>query len=175
MIRLTAWWLREKTLLSETAVRIPVWHYFSWFFFFFFFHFVFFSFDISSFCINLNFLIRKSFQMLLNQTDVAEVEELEKVIINIYSSTETDIGDNEYASGETTENLQWNRGVSTAWTSIAYCSECWNLAEVHSSSWNSMKFNKTIIEYKSQKCNLSLNRKKYITYIYNSIICKTKF
>ena len=37
--------------------------------------------------------------MLLNQTDVA----LEKVIINIYSSTETDIGDNEYASAETTE------------------------------------------------------------------------
>ena len=27
-------------------------------------------------------------------------------------------------------NLQWNRGVSTAWTSNAYCSECWNLAEI---------------------------------------------
>ena len=36
--------------------------------------------------------------MLLHQTDVAVVEELEKVIINIYSSIETDIGDNEYAS-----------------------------------------------------------------------------
>ena len=33
--------------------------------------------------------------MLLNQTDVALDEALEKVIITIYSSTETDIGDNE--------------------------------------------------------------------------------
>ena len=45
--------------------------------------------------------------MLLNQTDVVVDEELEKVIITIYSSTETDIGDNEsgyeYSSGETTE------------------------------------------------------------------------
>ena len=45
--------------------------------------------------------------MLRNQTDVAVVEELEKVIITIYSSTETDIGDNvsgyEYSSGESTE------------------------------------------------------------------------
>ena len=45
--------------------------------------------------------------MLLNQNDVAVDEELEKVIITIYSSTETDIGDNEsgyeYSSGETTE------------------------------------------------------------------------
>ena len=45
--------------------------------------------------------------MLLNQTDVAVDEELEKVIITIYSSTETDIGDNEldyeYSSRETTE------------------------------------------------------------------------
>ena len=45
--------------------------------------------------------------MLLNQTDVAVDEEFEKVIITIYSSTETDIGDNEsgyeYSSGETTE------------------------------------------------------------------------
>ena len=45
--------------------------------------------------------------MLINQTNVAVDEELEKVIITIYSSTETDIGDNEsgyeYFSGETTE------------------------------------------------------------------------
>ena len=45
--------------------------------------------------------------MLLNQTDMAVDEELEKVIITIYSSTETDIGDNEsgyeYSSGKTTE------------------------------------------------------------------------
>ena len=44
--------------------------------------------------------------MLRNQT-VAVHEELEKVIITIYSSTETDIGDNvsgyEYSSGESTE------------------------------------------------------------------------
>ena len=44
--------------------------------------------------------------MLLNQTDVAVDEELEKVIITIGSSTEN-IGDNEsgyeYSSGETTE------------------------------------------------------------------------
>ena len=45
--------------------------------------------------------------MLLNQTDVVVDEELEKVIITIYNSTETDIGGNElgyeYSSGETTE------------------------------------------------------------------------
>ena len=45
--------------------------------------------------------------MLLNQTDVAVDEELVKVNITIYSSTETDIGDNElgyeYSSGETAE------------------------------------------------------------------------
>ena len=49
--------------------------------------------------------------MLLNQSDVAVNVELDKVIITIYSSTETDIGDNElgyelgyeYSSGETTE------------------------------------------------------------------------
>ena len=47
------------------------------------------------------------FQKLLNQTDVAINEELEKVIITIYSSPDADIGDNEsgyeYSSGETTE------------------------------------------------------------------------
>ena len=45
--------------------------------------------------------------MLLNQTDVVVDEELEKVIITIYSSTETDIRGNElgyeFSSGETTE------------------------------------------------------------------------
>ena len=45
--------------------------------------------------------------MLLNQTDLAVDEGLEKVIITIYSSTETDIGDHEsgyeYPSGESTE------------------------------------------------------------------------
>ena len=45
--------------------------------------------------------------MLLNQTDVAVDKELEKVFITIYSSTETNIGDNElgyeYSSGDTTE------------------------------------------------------------------------
>ena len=62
--------------------------------------------------------------MLLNKTDVAVDEVLEKVIA-IYSSTETDIGDN--GSGyEYNRYLQWNRGVSKAWTSNAYCSECWN-------------------------------------------------
>ena len=72
--------------------------------------------------------------LLLNQTDVAVEEELEKAIITIYSSAKTDIGDKEsgyeFSSGETIRNLQWNRGVSTAWTSNAYCSECWNLAEI---------------------------------------------
>ena len=33
--------------------------------------------------------------MLLNQTDVAVDEELEKVVRTIHSSIETDIGDNE--------------------------------------------------------------------------------
>ena len=45
--------------------------------------------------------------MLLNQTDVVVDMELEKVIITIYSSIETDIRDNEsdyeYSSGETTK------------------------------------------------------------------------
>ena len=45
--------------------------------------------------------------MLLHQNDVAVDEELEKVIIAIDSSPETDIGDKEsgyyYSSGETTE------------------------------------------------------------------------
>ena len=45
--------------------------------------------------------------MLLNQTDVSVDEELEKAVIIVYSSTETDMGDNEsgyeYSSGETTE------------------------------------------------------------------------
>ena len=45
--------------------------------------------------------------MLLNQTDVAVDVDLEKIIITIYNSTETDIGNNEsgyeYSSGETTE------------------------------------------------------------------------
>ena len=45
--------------------------------------------------------------MLLNQTDVAADETLEKVIITIDSSTETDFGDyesdHEYSSGETSE------------------------------------------------------------------------
>ena len=58
----------------------------------------------SSFCINLLFEI---FPNAPNQTDVAVDKELEKVIITIYSSTETDIEDNElgydYSSGETTE------------------------------------------------------------------------
>ena len=58
--------------------------------------------------------------MLRNQTDVAVDEELEKVIITIYSSTETDIGDNVYSSGESTETSS----ETEAWTSNAYCSEC---------------------------------------------------
>ena len=45
--------------------------------------------------------------MLLNQTDVAVDNELEMVVITVYSSTETVTGDNEsgykYSSGETTE------------------------------------------------------------------------
>ena len=47
--------------------------------------------------------------MLLNQTDVAVDEGLEKVIITIYSLTETDIGDHEsgyeYSSGESTDTF----------------------------------------------------------------------
>ena len=45
--------------------------------------------------------------MLLNYTDVAVDEELEKVIITIYSSTETDFGDYEsdyeYSCGKISE------------------------------------------------------------------------
>ena len=96
-----AWWLREKPLLSGAQYGTVFLFLFSFSFFFFFFFF-FFSFSLhlilSSFCINLNFLIRKSSQMLLNQT-------VEKVIKNDYSSTETDIGHNmsgyEYSSGDT--------------------------------------------------------------------------
>ena len=43
--------------------------------------------------------------MLLNQTDVAVDEELEKVTIAIDSSTETDFGDNE-SGYEKLQNLQ---------------------------------------------------------------------
>ena len=45
--------------------------------------------------------------MLLNQTDVAVDEGSEKVIIPIYSSTETDIGDHE-------TGYEYSSGVSTA-------------------------------------------------------------
>ena len=44
--------------------------------------------------------------MLLNQTDVVVHEELEKVIISIYSSTETDIGVNESGYEYPPEKLQ---------------------------------------------------------------------
>ena len=68
--------------------------------------------------------------MLLNQTDVAVDEE--KVILAIDSSTETDFGTMSRATStlpEKLQNLQWNRGVSTAWMN-AYWSECWSLAEI---------------------------------------------
>ena len=55
----------------------------------------------------MNFLFENLPKILLNKTDVTVDEELEKVIITIYSSSKTDIGDNEsgyeYSSGETTE------------------------------------------------------------------------
>ena len=44
--------------------------------------------------------------MLLTQTDVAVDEELEKVIISIFSSTETDIGNNESGYEYSPEKLQ---------------------------------------------------------------------
>ena len=67
--------------------------------------------------------------MLLNQSDVVVDEELEKVIIIIYSSTETDIGDNEsgyeYSSGETTEISSEIEAYQQLGLRInAYCSEC---------------------------------------------------
>ena len=62
----------------------------------FFLNFLYFVFlHLIFFFIFSSFLIRKSSQMLINQTDVAVDEELEKVIITIYSSTETGIRDNE--------------------------------------------------------------------------------
>ena len=70
--------------------------------------------------------------MLVNQTDVAVDEELEKVIIAIDGSTETDFKDYEsgyqYSSGETTETSS-EAEAFTAWMN-AYCSECWNLAGI---------------------------------------------
>ena len=88
---------------------MPVWYCHTIFLehvylFIFFFFFIFFSFDF--FFILYKFLIRKSFQMLLNQTDVAVDEELEKVIKTIYSSTQTSGITNRATStlrGETTE------------------------------------------------------------------------
>ena len=84
--------VKGEDFVVGAAVRIPVWHFV-------------FSFDF--FFILYWFIFRKSSQMPLNQTDVAVDEELEKVVITIYSSTETDIEDNElgyaYSSGETTE------------------------------------------------------------------------
>ena len=44
--------------------------------------------------------------MLPNQTDVAVDEELEKVIVTIYSSTETDIGMTSQATSTLPEKLQ---------------------------------------------------------------------
>ena len=67
--------------------------------------------------------------MLLNQTDVAVDEELEKVIITIYRHRGQRVG-LRVLFRRNYRNLQWNRGVSTAWNSNAYCSECWNLAEI---------------------------------------------
>ena len=67
--------------------------------------------------------------MLLNQTNVVLDEKLENGIITIDSSLETDMGDYElgyeYSSGETIETSS-----ETAWTSNAYYSEFWNLAEI---------------------------------------------
>ena len=44
--------------------------------------------------------------MLLNQTDLVVDGELEKVVITIYSSTQTDIGDNESGYEYSPEKLQ---------------------------------------------------------------------
>ena len=58
--------------------------------------------------------------MHLNQTDMAVDEALEKVVITVYSSTETDMGYNESGyenpSGETTETSSEIEACSTAWT-----------------------------------------------------------
>ena len=48
------------------------------------------------------------------QTDEAVDEELEKVIITIYSGTETDFGDYEYSSGETTETSSKTEAFSSS-------------------------------------------------------------
>ena len=66
--------------------------------------------------------------MRLNQTDVAVDVELEKVIITIYSNTETS-----RAPSTPPEKLQEppvkQRRVYSL-DSNAYCSSCWNLAEI---------------------------------------------
>ena len=98
-------------------------HFFCFFFFFFFFSFDFFVHFVLISC-------RNSSQMLLNQTDVAVDEDLEKVIIPIDSSTE---GTMSRATSTLPEknyrNLQWNRCVSTAWMN-APGSECWKVVEI---------------------------------------------
>ena len=78
--------------------------------------------------------------MLLNQTDVAVDEELEKVILTIGSSTEN-IGDNEsgyeYSSGETTETsgeteacLQFGlRMLKFSWNYIVLNEIRWHLIQ----------------------------------------------
>ena len=104
--------------------------------------------------------------MLLSQTDVAVDEELEKVIITIYSSTETDIGD-ESGYEYSPEKLQKPPVKQRRVYSLNF--EC-ILFRMLKFSWNYIdlneircqKSNKIIIEYKTQKCNLRLNRKKNI-------------
>ena len=58
--------------------------------FFLTYFFISFSFHLIFASLYINF-----FENLPNQTDVAIDEELEKVIISIYSSSDTDMGDNE--------------------------------------------------------------------------------
>ena len=81
--------------------------------------------------------------MLLNQTDLTVDEELEKAIITIYSSTETDIRDNEsgyeYSSGETAETsieteacLQLGLRVHT----VPNVEFCWNYVVHNAIRWN---------------------------------------
>ena len=72
--------------------------------------------------------------MLLNQTDVAVDEELGDSRHNRLQQHWDRHGGQrvglQVLFRSNYRNLQWNRGLSTAWTLNAYCSECWHLAEI---------------------------------------------
>ena len=101
--------------------------------------------------------------MLLNQTVVAVDEELEKVIIAIDTSTETDFGGYEsgyeYSSGESTEPPVKKRHVYSLdeCMLIRMLKISWIYIDHNEIWWNLIK----IIEYEITKIQLMLKQQRY--------------